>query len=124
MKEEYRIYIQNTFPTKDSAYGKCENATIQMMKIFPELKRVRGHVDCILRGVKEHWWLKDGDEIIDPTSAQFVIIGTDQYEEWDETKPEPTGKCGNCGAYCYNGDYCCSQRCKKIVKDYMNSISI
>jgi len=122
MKDEYRIYIQNTFPDKNSAYGKCEIATVNMQMIFPELKRVRGHVDCCMRGVQEHWWLKDGDEIVDPTKAQFMIISDDQYKEWDEGREEPTGKCGNCGDYCYGGEHCCSDECSKIVLDYMNSI--
>ena len=122
MDQKYRDYIQDKYSTRDLAYGKCAEATLNMQKIFPKLVRVRGHVDCSIRGMKEHWWLKDEDTIIDPTALQFMIMSSSQYKEWDETAPEPTGKCGNCGDYCYNGDYTCSDRCENIMRDYMNNI--
>ena len=85
-------------------YGTCEEVTKEMQKEFPELRRVRGHYFCWTWGEREHWWLVDeiNDCIIDPTKDQFPSKGTGTYEEWNG--PEPTGKCPNCGEYCYDGE--------------------
>jgi len=104
------------------AYGKCTEVTLKMVEEFPELTRVRGHFDCPNRGRSEHWWLTLGSDIIDPTISQFIKFSDKQYEPWDESAPEPTGKCGNCGAYCYDGSYVCSDRCEKILREYMENI--
>ena len=66
--------------------GKCKEATLEMMKHFPNLKRVRGFVYATShRKPQEHWWCETPDGvIIDPTKKQFegLII---TYEKWDET---------------------------------------
>jgi len=31
----------------------------------------------------------------------------------------PTGKCPNCGEYCYDGGDCCSERCHKEYVSYL-----
>lgn len=81
-------------------YGTCHEVTKEMAKEFPELQRVRGHYFCWVWGEREHWWLTNGDEVIDPTASQFPSKGGGEYEEWEG--PEPTGMCPNCGEYCYN----------------------
>lgn len=85
--------------------GQCEEVTTAMAEAFPELRRVRGHYHCWIWGKREHWWLvgKHGS-VIDPTAAQFPSKGAGRYEEWDESQPESTGMCPNCGEYCYDGE--------------------
>lgn len=113
---KYNIWI---FKNVKEAYGKCAEVTLKMQKEFPELERIRGHFDCPNRGRSEHWWLTLDGSIIDPTQSQFIYFSLNQYEPWDENKPEPTGKCGNCGDYCYNGSYTCSDSCERAVRNYM-----
>jgi len=88
-----------------------------MNKVFPELKRVRGHFICPYKGKSEHWWLKNNNKIIDPTRSQFAYYSDEQYEEIDETKEQPTGKCHVCGDYCYKDRYTCSEYCSKVLMD-------
>jgi hypothetical protein len=84
-------------------YGTCREVTKQMAKEFPELRRVRGHYYCWVWGEQAHWWLMDLDNrLLDPTADQFPSKGQGRYEEWEG--PEPTGKCLECGEYCYNGE--------------------
>lgn len=33
----------------------------------------------------------------------------------------PTGKCPNCGNFCYEGNYLCSGKCTKEYMTYLNS---
>lgn len=92
--------------------GTCASVTTTMRDAFPELVRVRGHYICPIWGPREHWWLKDSDgNVIDPTATQFPSRGTGDYKEWDNSQPEPTGRCPNCGGYCYNNSTCCSDKC-------------
>ncbi len=91
---------------------KCEEATQEMQEDFPELIRVRGYIigSLALRQTP-HWWLKtESGEIVDPTAKQFGLVV--DYEEIDESKPQPTGKCINCGGLCYEGKVACSASCK------------
>jgi len=88
----------------------CKTVTKEMAATFPELRRVRGYYHCWIRGKQEHWWLTTpSGVVVDPTADQFPSMGQGRYEEWQG--PEPTGKCPNCGEYCYNGDYLCSVCC-------------
>ena len=108
MKKEYREWIE------ESSFGRgdCAEATIAMSEAFPELRRVRGHYYCVLLGERPHWWLVAPDgSVVDPTSVQFPSNGIGQYVEWDESQPEPTGKCPNCGGYCYDWRTVCSDTC-------------
>lgn len=92
------------------------SATLEMQQEFPELIRVRGHyIDCLL-GDRPHWWLKTKDgEIVDPTASQF---NPGDYEEFDESNPI-TGKCLNCGDYCYNHKCFCSSECNlELARQY------
>lgn len=95
-------------------YRRCEAATQEMVDAFPELRRVRGHY---FDGHHDHphWWCVAPDgSVIDPTAAQFSAIGF--YEEWD--KPEPTGKCPNCGGYVFDSGTVCSDQCARQYEAY------
>lgn len=98
--------------------GDCAAWTLQMQRVFPELRRVRGHVCPANAGALgtslqppegyPHWWLVTAaGAIVDPTVAQFPWPV--HYTPWQEGQPEPTGKCYECGAYCYGGKDFCSQ---------------
>lgn len=96
----YQLWIDQN--VKDGT-GGCKEVTEAMVKEFPELHRVRGHYHCWIWGKREHWWLTTSDGVvIDPTAAQFPSRGEGRYVEFDG--PEPTGKCPNCGEYCYDGE--------------------
>lgn len=118
MEPKYSQWIKENY--LNGGYGQCEEATQKMIEAFPELTRVRGHYYCIYWGKRAHWWCKTKDNIIiDPTVGQFPSNGDGYYEEWDETKDEPTGICMNCGDYCYEGRYFCSNRCEVITMSDM-----
>jgi hypothetical protein len=86
-------------------YGTCREVTREMVKAFPHLRRVRGHYHCFSWGDREHWWCEDEHgNVIDPTRKQFPSRGCGTYTEWDDSQAEPTGKCPNCGEYCYGGE--------------------
>ena len=107
----YQSWISANVP---AAYGACAEVTLAMQTAFPELTRVRGFYHCPVWGAREHWWLVTADgQIIDPTASQFPSRGGGRYEPWREGQREPTGMCPNCGGYCYDGDYCCSEECSR-----------
>lgn len=110
MKSEYLAWIANVV----DVYGRCREVTTAMQLAFPELIRIRGHYLDPFWGKREHWWLADGDEIIDPTAAQFPSKGRGVYTPWIEGAPEPTGICPNCGEYVYR-DTCCSDACSESL---------
>ena len=117
MKKEYLDWM-NKWNLENDPYGNCAEATLEMQGAFPELKRIRGHYYCVIWGERMHWWLTDGDEIVDPTCGQFPTKGNGVYKPWNEGDPEPTGKCPNCGELCYDGRYCCSEKCDKEYAAY------
>ena len=101
--------------------GRCAEITQEMVREFPKLKRVRGHYHCSVWGEREHWWCVDADDaLIDPTAAQFPSKGLGEYAEWDESQQEPTGKCRECGSYCYNDSAFCSDDHAKVYMAYIN----
>lgn len=113
MKEKYKKWIEKNVT---NPYGACDEIAQKMELAFPELKRVRGHYHCDVWGERAHWWLVDQDGgIIDPTAKQFPSGGCSTYKPWEEGENEPTGKCLNCGNYCYNGKSTCSKACMKIL---------
>jgi len=121
--EEYREWIKDN--VEDDGYGKCEEITQAMVAHFHKtLKRVRGFYYCTAWGERMHWWCVTVDDgtIVDPTAAQFPSKGQGIYEEVDESKPEtiPTGKCPNCGGWCYEGRYICSDKCATEYEAYLN----
>ena len=119
---KYEKWIKDYLLSKDgNICGKCYEATSEMIKTFPELKRIRGHVRHILSNkVSPHWWCINAEGIVfDPTSIQFVAII--KYIPHDETQPEPTGKCSNCGEYCFNYEAVCSDKCATEYKAFIES---
>jgi hypothetical protein len=109
VKSIYENWIANNV---NDGYGRCLEITAAMAAAFPELVRVRGHYYDYLWGKRQHWWLTDGDEIVDPTAAQFPSKGCGVYTPWPEGAPEPTGICPNCGEPVYSGT-CCSDECSR-----------
>jgi len=120
MNKKYKNYIDGLNLNKNKAYGTCEIHSKKMKAIFPELVLVRGHYNCPLDGLSEHWWLKTEDGlIVDPTIVQFVPGF--EYIELDESLPEPTGKCPNCGEYTFNNESL-HEKCAKEYLAYLNSV--
>jgi hypothetical protein len=97
----------------------CRETTLAMAAAFPELRRVRGHYCHGLIGEAPHWWLVAPDgSIVDPTAVQFPAGGT--YVEHDESQPEPTGRCLECGDYTYDRRLFCSAECHNAAAAAMN----
>lgn len=120
MDEKYRQWIEAH--VGENAYGNCHQFTHEMASNFPELKVVRGHYYCLAWGQRAHWWcvLPDGTNI-DPTASQFPTKGKGVYVQHVEGEPEPTGKCPDCGAYCYNHEQFCSENCERSYMAYMRT---
>lgn len=121
MNEQYQAWIDANVPNKEAAYGKCAEVTLAMQSAFPELRRVRGFYHCPIWGRRTHWWLQDGDEIVDPTSKQHPSNGIGQYQEVKDETEIPTGVCADCGEPVYNGDYFCSNECELKTVAYLNT---
>lgn len=116
LKAIYRDWIAANVLEVDN---KCAEATLAMLEVFPELTRVRGHYYDFALGERPHWWLTDPEgNIVDPTAAQFPSGGRGVYVPWDESQPEPTGRCPNCSELCYDGNYCCSPECSRSYAAY------
>jgi len=116
MKPQYATWIATNVP---NPLGCCRKVTKAMAAVFPELTRVRGHYYCLYWGERAHWWLYDPDgDVIDPTAMQFPSKGEGHYEQWDESQPEPTGICPQCGEYAYDGMTCCSNVCSRAYAAY------
>jgi len=122
----YDIWINDNYPTPQSARLQCAEATEEMVRVFTELKRVRG-----LASVAEpfglcptktpHWWCVTPEgTVVDPTAHQYPTYIV-SYEESDESKGPPTGKCPNCGGLKYGSEYLCSDKCSKEYLDYLNN---
>lgn len=126
MKPEYEAWIKENI-TPETAFAKCAEWSAAMQTFFPELKRVRGHVMLSTGIERSHWWcVAEDGSIVDPTKSQFGLpyFGAAPvfYEEWDESQKQPTGKCPNCGGYCYDDNYLCSKACEISYEAYCNSI--
>ncbi len=123
MKAQYKKWIDEN--VRGSVLGRCVGLTQKMVEAFPELTRVRGHFMCRFWGQRTHWWLVDPDgEIVDSTVDQFpsaALAEAAMYVTWDESQPEPTGKCPNCGEYCWDGNDLCSEECERDYVAYVNS---
>lgn len=116
MKLQYKEWIRQHV---GDALGNCKEYSEAMARAFPELKVTRGHYYCPTWGRREHWWLTDvQNEVVDPTMMQFPSMGTGKYEEWEEGAKEPTGKCINCGDYCYGGSLACCPACSRKLEEY------
>lgn len=117
--------------------GQCLAACHEMRAVFPELRLVRGWVVTVecwnshhaepdfqesFNPADGHFWLEtDAGLVVDPTRKQF----RDQhgyYVAFDERLADtlPTGKCCNCGDYCYGGrDMLCSEECERSYTAYV-----
>lgn len=117
LTKTYQDWIANN--VVDPQY-RCEYWSKEMVKAFPELKRIRGYF--VIHNVNRipHWWLEDVDgNVIDPTSSQFLLSNDCSYEGLDETISQPTGKCINCGEFCYTQEAFCSDTCaEKLLMLY------
>jgi hypothetical protein len=119
MKKKYAMWVAAN--VTGDGLGRCAEITQQMAKAFPELRRERGHYLCHTWGEREHWWLLDPeDHIVDPTAAQFPSRGTGMYIPWEEGQEEPTGRCLNCGEYCYGQRTFCSSACENAAVSEFN----
>ena len=120
MKRKYQDWINNI---NNNVTGLCADITQDMITKFPELKRIRGHYYCVIWGQREHWWCVDSDNsIVDPTASQFPGKGSGEYVEWDESQPEPTGKCRECGEYCYDDNNFCNTAHEVSYMAYINNL--
>lgn len=116
MEQKYQEWIDNFV---SDPLGHCAELTLEMQKEFPELERVRGHYYCAFWGKREHWWLVDkAGSVVDPSAAQFPSKGLGEYAEWDDSLPEPTGMCPNCGDLVFDGRTCCSDNCHREYAAY------
>ena len=118
----------------------CYIATQEMSHAFPELIVCRGWALYRLdlewtKGYEcwdQHWWCEAPDgTIVDPTCEQWleprggVVYG---YEKYDPQfhGPEPIGKCMECGALIFPGDWddtcntACSESCYLSICRYYN----
>lgn len=122
MKQKYADWIKNWLKNNDPR-SACAEATLEMQKAFPELKRFRGYFQDPIWLSSAHWWLKDidADEIVDPTISQFTYLSDEQYTYYDESLPEPKGKCMNCGKLSYHTEHACSKKCSKILEKEFNA---
>ena len=127
---KYKLWIADRLATGADPFAKCSEWTQDMLTAFPgELARVRGTVTLSNGWEREHWWLVDNLDFTtyDPTVSQFrqpyygnaVVLA---YHPRDESEPEPTGLCHECGGYCYNNDQLCSKDCERRYLAYLNSI--
>ena len=127
---KYKDWIAANLPQDPNiCMGKCPEYTEILVRQFPELQRVRGHVFWDFDEIDQikypdgypHWWCVSPDgEIVDPTLPQFCLVTGLRYEAWDESRTEPTGKCPNCGKYCYDDNYCCCKSCEEEYLAYLN----
>lgn len=126
---EYSAWIKRKLK-QDDPFGQCAEWTLEMQAAFPELRRVRGQVLLSCLWERDHWWLvvEEGGEshIVDPTAEQFrqkYFAGGSKvltYNPRDESEPEPTGLCCNCGEYCYDGrTELCSTQCERAYHAYL-----
>lgn len=122
MEQKYADWIKAKNITQQSAYGACAEMTLEMNKAFPELIRVRGWYEDPIWDDREHWWLKTPTgEIVDPTAIQFPTKGHSTYREFVEgVDKEPTGKCPECGEWCFDGADLCSKECERSYLAYLN----
>jgi len=128
----YQEWIDLYFPTAESAFGKCDVATLAMVAAFPELRRVRGHYECPIWGRRAHWWcVSPKGEIFDPTARQFPSLGlAGEYEEADGGTLVQVGVCMDCGKPIriplaeaeqgWRGEYFCSKECENATLAYLN----
>jgi hypothetical protein len=111
MKPEYQAWIDEHYPTQDSARFQCKKAARDLAVAFPELRVVRGHsLVCGECRARPHWWCETEEGVIvDPTAHQW-FGGIERYERLS-SEEEPHGRCMNCGELLFAsknaGSYLC-----------------
>lgn len=117
---KYKAWISENYPSYESAYGNCADATSEMIAEFPELRRVSGFYYAALWGRREHFWCISPDgEVIDPTAVQFPCKGNGAYEEVTDPSLIPTGRCLDCGEDVYNSKTFCDLQCENLTRKYL-----
>ena len=125
MNSRYSSWIKDMYPTKKSAFRKCDEATKKIVKEFPELKRVRGTIKVLELGgyspteTTHYWCVTKEGKIIDPTGHQYPTEIL-EYKEYDESLGEPSGICPNCGELRYSDSHFCSEKCSREYLSYLN----
>lgn len=125
MQQKYKQWIENKLLTGDDPHLHCLEWSEEMLAVFPELYLLRGHVLLNNGWFRPHWWLiNPSNDIVDPTERQFSegFYQGCHIIDWlptDESEP-PTGKCMNCGDYCFNNEFGCSDECIKELERYYN----
>lgn len=127
MKLKYKNWINQKFPTAESALNQCKEACIEMKKQFPELILTNGLIQVgIEKDMRNHWWLRDSnDKIIDPTAHQYNLFNLNIvfYSEIDDNhdlRNFTQGRCCNCGERYFigknnwNNSTVCSNECYSL----------
>ena len=93
----YSDWIRGYVAKNPHVGGLCASATLEMVKAFPELKRVAGYATTALHYRVQHWWCVAPDgSIVDPTVRQFQGL-VPEYEPWQPGMEVKVGRCMNCG---------------------------
>jgi hypothetical protein len=121
MRPEYSAWIKAN--VDGDGFGFCRSYAEKMVKAFPELRVVRGHYYCVVWGQRGHWWCEtEAREIVDPTAAQFPSKGAGVYDGFTGDDSElPTGRCPNCGEFCFHGKSFCSDDCGRSYVAWINA---
>lgn len=101
--------------------GKCKTACDDILKAFPTLRLVRGHImvpHWPSDPFQPHWWLVNdrNGRVIDPTWGQFPFQAKPNpslYEEFDgHVECDACGQDGLEADFIFYGRYCfCSDAC-------------
>lgn len=132
MKPEYDEWVHdwlfNNNALESGGYSRCREASEDMVKDFPSLTVVRGHVYCPHPwGKRGHWWCVEADgTIVDPTASQFPVVF--RYEAYVEGDDVRLGTCMNCGGEIWGPNpeavfstSMCDAECGRAFEVYINS---
>lgn len=133
MNPKYLSWIQENYPTSDSAFNQCSFACHKMKAQFPELQITNGTVQVgCEKEERTHWWLKtSSNQIIDPTAHQYdlfnmKIVFYNEIDDNHDLRKYKLIKCMNCGDKYFlgknnwNNSMCCSDRCSSDLENYYN----
>jgi hypothetical protein len=101
---KYQQWVDYHYPTPESAKHQCAEATVLMIKEFPELRRVCGLYTTHPWFTVQHWWCEtEYGDVVDPTWRQFKDVASEFWcrytdkRRYGEINPPPIGKCIYCG---------------------------
>jgi hypothetical protein len=73
--------------------GRCKELAEAEIAKDPTLTLVRGHYECPIWGLQQHWWtIRPDGTVFDPSARQFPSGGMGLYLPFDGTL-----SCANCG---------------------------